>query len=172
MIITTDRLVIRTLTEDDLIDFEKLLDIPEVTGWRMQKDNSLGFLRWHISNYIAMDITNGVVCFGIFDKNGDIIGAVGAGEHDDLGETEIFYNILPVARGKGYASEAAKAVTSWALNNYKIPYIIATADVKNIPSQKVLEKCGYIFVDERTLLVHITNEKYTFKYYKFYQKHE
>lgn len=170
MQIITDRLIIRPFEESDLVEFEKLLNIPEVPGWQMQKDNSTGFLRWHISNYKAMDIINGIVCFGCFDKiTGNILGAAGAGEHDDLHEPEIFYNLLPEARGKGYASEATKAVTKWALENYKIPYIIGTTGVDNIASQKVLDNCGYEFVDERTLLVHITDKQYTFKYYRYYR---
>ena len=169
MKIITDRLIIRTFEESDLVEFEKLLDIPEVPGWQMQKDNSSGFLRWQISNYEAMDIMKGIVCFGCFDKvTGNIIGAVGAGEHDDLNEPEIFYNLLPEARGKGYAKEAAKAVTDWALAKYKLPYIIGTASIVNISSQKVLENCGYEFVSEKTLLVHITDKKYVFKYYRYY----
>lgn len=169
MQIITDRLIIRTFEESDINEFEKLLDIPEVPGWQMQKNNSCEFLRWQISNYKTMDIINGIVCLGIFDKeNGNILGSVGAGEHDDLHETEIFYNLLPKARGKGYATEATKAVTTWALRNYNIQYIIGTAGTNNIPSQKVLEKCGYKFIKEKTLLVHITNEKHVFKYYKCY----
>jgi len=31
-----------------------------------------------------MDIINNIVCFGIFNKNNDILGAIGAGKHDDL----------------------------------------------------------------------------------------
>ncbi|UVI33124.1 GNAT family N-acetyltransferase [Paenibacillus spongiae] len=104
MQITTDRLTIRPFVEADLTEFEKLLQIPEVPGWQMQRENAVGFLKWQISNYEAMDIINGIVCFGIFDKvHGHVLGAVGAGEHDDLYETEICYNLLPSARGQGYA---------------------------------------------------------------------
>ncbi len=83
--------------------------------------------------------------------------------------TEIFYSLLPAARGKGYATEAAKAVTAWAFANFDIPYMIGTASVDNIPSQKVLLNCGYEFVDERSLLIHIVNEKHLFKYYRRYR---
>lgn len=169
MKLETERLIIRTFEESDLAEFEKLLDIPEVPGWQMQKNRSLDFLRWQISNYKAMDIIKGAVCLGCFEKESrKVVGAAGAGEHDDLGETEIFYQMLPDARGKGYATEAAQAITKWALENYDIPYIIGTAAVDNIPSQKVLENCGYEFVDEKSLLVHITNQKYDFKYYRCY----
>jgi RimJ/RimL family protein N-acetyltransferase len=168
MEIKTDRLIIRPFAESDLPEFEKLLDIPEVPGWQKQKGNSAGFLRWHIANYTDMDILHGIVCFGIFDpQTGSVLGAVGAGEHDDLHETEIFYNLLPFARGKGMATEATRAVTAWVMANYPIPYLIGTAAVENIPSQKVLENCGYQLIGVRTLLVHIANETHNFKYYRY-----
>ena len=169
MKIETDRLIIRPFIEDDLPEFEKLLTIREVPGWVMQAGRSADFLAWQISNYQAMDIVHGCVCFGIFLKaDGTILGAVGAGEHDDLHETEIFYNLLPAARGHGYATEAAKAVTAWALSSYKLPYIIGTAATDNPASQRVLERCGYSFIDEGSLLVHITDQRYCFKYYRHY----
>ena len=169
MNIETDRLIIRPFEEADLLEFEKLLDIKEVPGWVMQKDRSREFLAWHISNYRNMDIINGIVCLGIFDKiKGCVLGAVGVGEHDDLHEVEIYYNLLENARGYGYATEAAKAVTEWAFRTYNIPHLIGTAASDNIPSQRVLERCGYKFIDEQKLLVHITNKTYIFKYYRCY----
>lgn len=87
----------------------------------MQKNNSADFLSWQISNYKIMDITNGIVCFGIFNKKGSILGAIGAGEHDDLHETEIFYNLLPVERGKGYATEADKSCNSMGFSEFQNP---------------------------------------------------
>jgi len=165
----TERLIIRKFEETDLNKFKILLDIPEIPGWQMQKNRPKEFLKWHISNYDKMDIINNIVCFGIFDKNNKILGAIGAGKHDDLKETEIFYNLLPSERGKGYATEAAKIITVWAIENYEIPYIIGTTEIKNIKSQKVLENCGYKYIDEKILLVHIENKKYRFKYYRHYK---
>jgi len=167
MRIETDRLIIRPFIYDDLPAFKKLLDIPEVTGWGMQKDRAEDFLNWYITNYDNMDIIAGIVCFGVFDKSGNVLGAVGAGEHDDLHETEIFYNLLPEARGNGYATEAVKAVTNWVFANYHIPYIIGTVKTDNIPSQRVLEHCGYQYVENITLLVHIEGKSYDFKYYRY-----
>ena len=81
---------------------------------------------------------------------------------------EIFYSLLPGVRGKGYAKEAAKAVTEWALGTYHIPYIIATVEVDTIASQKVVESCGYTFIDQRALMVHILGERRVFRYYRRY----
>jgi RimJ/RimL family protein N-acetyltransferase len=126
-----------------------------------------GFLNWQISNYKNPDVVNSILGLGIFNKiNGEIIGHAGIGQHDDLGETEIFYSILIKDRKKGYGTEAAKAVTQWALKTFDIPYIIGTASVDNIPSQRILEKCGYLFIDERELTVHILGKIFRFKYYR------
>jgi RimJ/RimL family protein N-acetyltransferase len=119
----TERLIIRKFEKNDLDKFKTLLDIPEVTGWQMQKDRAEDFLQWNISNYDKMDIINNGVCFGMFNKNNKVLGAVGAGQHDGLKETEIFYNLLPLERGKGYAVEATKKITIWAIENYDIPII-------------------------------------------------
>lgn len=166
----TDRLIIRPFRGDDLAEFAKLLDIPEVAGWRQQRSRAAAFLDWHISNYARMDIRNGIVCLGMFRRqDAAVLGAVGVGEHDDLHEPELFYSLLPVARGRGYATEAAAAVTSWALVSYDLPYLIATATVDNVASQRVLARCGYELIDERSLLVHITGERHAFRYYRRYR---
>mgnify|MGYP003317990424 CR=1 FL=1 len=47
-------------------------------------------------------------------------------------------------QGQGYATEAVKAVTEWALQKNNVTAIEAETDVNNIISQKVLAKCGFI----------------------------
>lgn len=165
MTLITQRLIIRELCEDDYPEFERTLSGVQKTCF----GNGKGFLNWLISQYSAMDIINGLMSFGIFDKvTGKLIGTIGAGEHDDLHEPEIFYYLLEEYRGYGYASEAAKEVTEWAIRNYNIPYLIGTVAVDNVKSQHVLERCGYQFIATRSLLVHTTNERLNFKYYRYY----
>lgn len=165
----TERLIIRPFERDDIDQFRSLLEIEESEGWTAQRDRMEEFLDWQISNYQRMDIVRGVVCMGVFDRAGNILGRAGAGEHDDLHEPEVFYALRPGARGQGYATEACAAVTEWALANYDIPYIIGTAAVDNTASQRVLERCGYRFVDERELLVHVLDKSYRFRYYRHYR---
>uniref|UniRef100_UPI00403F6152 GNAT family N-acetyltransferase n=1 Tax=Paenibacillus sp. FSL E2-0201 TaxID=2954726 RepID=UPI00403F6152 len=76
--------------------------------------------------------------------------------------------MLPFARGNGYAKEAAKATLGWIEKHYDIPYLIGTAGIDNIPSQKVLEYCGFQLIAEHTLPVHIINEQHVFKYYRYH----
>lgn len=169
MKIETKRLIIRPFTLDDLPEFKKLLTIKEHPGWVMQQNRAEDFLKWQISNYEKMDIQHGAVCFGVFDRTtGEILGNAGAGEHDDLHEPEIFYALLDSARGYGYATEAAEAVTEWVFENYDILYLIGTVAVDNPASQRVLEKCGYTYINTQTLKVHIMDESYSFRYYRRY----
>ena len=171
MRIETERLIIRPFIETDLPAFEELLRMPELPGWNMQLPRSAEFLKWHIDSAARMDIARGVVCMGLFEKStGNLVGAAGAGEHDDLHEPEIFYSIAPDSRNNGYASEACAAVTEWALSTFDIPYIIGTVSTDNPASQRVLEKCGYEAINEQHLLVHVTGESYDFRYYRKYRK--
>ena len=149
--------------ETDLPHYEKVVSEVMLTCMSAKE-----FLIWNISHYLEMDIIHSTVCFGIFDKDDNFLGIVGAGEHDDLHETEIFYELILIARGKGYATEAAKAVTKRALENYDIPYIIGTARVDNPKSQNILGCCGHQFIEDKTLLVHVEGKKYDFKYYRCY----
>lgn len=159
----TERLIIRDLCEADWPEFERTLNDVQKSCF----GNGKGFLNWLISQYPAMDITNGLLSFGIFEKQSEkFVGTIGVGDHDDLHEPEIFYHLLPECRGYGFAAEAAREVTRWALENFDIAYLIGTAATDNIKSQHVLERCGYQFVEVRSLLVHVTNERYDFKYYR------
>ena len=168
MEIHTKRLIIRPFIDSDLKQFKKLLTIKEVEGWTKQQDRAKQFLNWHISNYATMDIINGIVCFGIFNQHtGDIVGATGAGKHDDLNETEVFYHLLPEYRGQGYATEAGRAVTEWALESYNLKKIIATIEVENESSKRVVERIGYRYKEKKELFIHIINTKKFFLYYEY-----
>ena len=164
MRIETDRLVIRDLREEDYPAFERTLNEVQKSCFGSGK----GFLDWVIGQYAAMDISKGLLSFGIFErKTGTFLGTVGVGDHDDLHEPEIFYHLLPEHRGHGFATEAAKAVTEWAMERFQLAYLIGTAAVENRRSQRVLERCGYRFIEVRSLLVHVLKEKYDFRYYRY-----
>lgn len=167
MQLLTERLKIRNLKELDFPEFEKTLNDVQQTCLGSARE----FFNWIISQYKHMDVVNGLISLGIFDKKtGTLLGTIGVGKHDDLHEPEIFYQLLPEYRGYGYVTEAAKAVTKWALESYGIPYLIGTVEVNNMKSQRVLERCGYQFIDERTLLVHVEGKYYRFRYYRFYPR--
>jgi RimJ/RimL family protein N-acetyltransferase len=47
-------------------------------------------------------------------------------------------------QGKGYATEATRAVIAWAFRQPSLYRVNASTDIENIASQRVLEKAGML----------------------------
>jgi RimJ/RimL family protein N-acetyltransferase len=62
---------------------------------------------------------------------------------------EIGYVMVPDERGKGYCTEAVKIMVDYLFLSRDVTRIQAHTDVRNVNSQKILEKAG--FVKEGTL---------------------
>ena len=52
--------------------------------------------------------------------------------------------LAPVCQGKGYGTEALSAMTRFCFEHTELQRLWTEVDVRNIPSQRVLEKCGYV----------------------------
>lgn len=70
-----------------------------------------------------------------------LVGTAGLRPLDDLGP-EVIYSLAPAARGKGYATEAARAVMVHALGPLELPAVLAEIDEGNAASLKVIERLG------------------------------
>ena len=77
-------------------------------------------------------------------KNGGRIGELCFKGLSPDGTAEIGYGLLPEFRGKGYATEAVKAVVEWALGQPGVTAIEAETDAENTASQRVLAKAGFV----------------------------
>ncbi len=62
---------------------------------------------------------------------------------DQNGEVEIGYGLGEEHRGHGYMAEAIAAMCHWALAQPGIAHVIAETERDNLPSQRVLERCGF-----------------------------
>lgn len=72
------------------------------------------------------------------------IGGMGFhGAPDEEGRAEVGYDLVPSARGNGYATEALKALSAWALGRPGVTRLDATTDEDNAPSQAVLRRAGF-----------------------------
>jgi len=63
-------------------------------------------------------------------------------------EYEIGFHLLPEYWGQGYASEAAKAVVSFAFNTLGAQKLFAGHHPDNTPSRNVLIKLGFSYIGE------------------------
>ena len=64
------------------------------------------------------------------------------------GVVEIAYGIAPEEQGKGYATEAAQALTDFARTFKEVRIVRAHTLPDGVASQRVLVKCGYKHVGE------------------------
>lgn len=125
----------------EIPDNERFLDA-------VSKDGDIGELRLRL---------------GIISKySGQFIGVCGTGILDKVSppNREIFYGISNDHRNKGYSTQAAKGLIKYLLDNTNVEELIAIAQIRNLPSNKVIKKCGFEFQNE----IEISNKKYN--YYK------
>jgi ribosomal-protein-alanine N-acetyltransferase len=88
--------------------------------------------------------------FGLIDKADHILMGMGGfpGPPDIDGAAEIAYGIAPAYQGRGYATEAARALIEFATNDSRVKIIRAHTLPERNASTRVLEKCGLRHVGE------------------------
>lgn len=78
--------------------------------------------------------------------------AVGAmGFHsapDEDGRVEVGYDLVEDARGHGYATEALRTLSAWALAQDGVRTVTAVIDRDNVASQGVVTRAGFTRVGE------------------------
>jgi RimJ/RimL family protein N-acetyltransferase len=89
--------------------------------------------------------------FGMFQivlyDSGTVIGDIGFIDPPEAGRGEIGYGIAPSYRGQGFATEAAIALTNWALTQPEIDEVRAATEEDHTASQGVLVRAGFELVD-------------------------
>ena len=73
-----------------------------------------------------------------------VVGDIGfLGRVDDEGVVEVGYSVIPARRRRGYATEAARAVVDWALDQPGVEVVVAGCDPGNVASIRTLERIGF-----------------------------
>ena len=73
---------------------------------------------------------------------------------------EIGYAVSKNYRNKGYTTQAAKGLIKYLFENTNLDVLNATALTYNKPSNRVIEKCGFKFINN------VEIENHEFYYYK------
>jgi RimJ/RimL family protein N-acetyltransferase len=80
-------------------------------------------------------------------SDGRAVGGMGFhAAPDEEGRVEIGYDLAASARGHGYATEALRALSAWALARDDVRLLVATVDRDNVPSQRVVQRAGFVAV--------------------------
>ena len=113
-----------------------------------------------------VDLLPGQAALGLLDEpfgiwvlvereTGKVIGDAGfLGGPDADGLVEIGYSVVPAARRRGMATEAAGALVTWALRQPGVRGVVATCDRDNVPSVRTLERLGFTRTGERDGAAH------------------
>ena len=73
-----------------------------------------------------------------------VVGDIGfMGPPDEDGFVEVGYSVIPARRRNGYATEAARAIVAWALDQPHVKAVVAGCDRDNESSVRTLERVGF-----------------------------
>lgn len=84
----------------------------------------------------------------VFAKGGKrvLIGVAGYGHRGEDRAPEIGYWIGEDYWGNGFATEASRALIDHAFSETKVEALAASCRINNVPSRRVIEKCGFRWV--------------------------
>jgi RimJ/RimL family protein N-acetyltransferase len=80
-------------------------------------------------------------------SSGLVVGDVGFFGPPEEGRAQIGYGVVPSRRGRGYATDAVRLLTSLGWMHGALE-IVAKTDLENRASQRVLEKAAFELLDE------------------------
>lgn len=154
MNLETERLILRPYEESDLSDyFNMLSDRKNMYYLDDIIMETLEDARQSLHEAIEFIENGNARRFAVRLKgNSKIIGGVG---YDVTAKTPLGrighmgWFILPEYQNKGYITEAAKRALEYAFNEDDCIRITTGCYKENIPTQKVMEKVGFIFEAER-----------------------
>lgn len=158
----TERLLIRELTMDDLEEVHRILN--EASGSDVPLDLRERWLRWTVLGYEMFAMLE-QPHYGeraiTLKGTGELIGAVGVvpyigsfgqvaafDRHPDspaTAEVGLYWAVAPAYQRRGYATEAANALTNYLFETLGLGRIIATTGPDNLASQAVMRKLGMTF---------------------------
>lgn len=152
MKIATARLSLRSITEYDASDIFEIRSNVEINRFvqRNSPKNSFEALDF-ILNIKKKEANNEMFFFGISEKeNPKLIGTVCLWKFsDDRQKAELGYELLPQFHGKGMMSEAVDAVLFFGFKELNLSRIDAFTNGKNLNSQKLLTRKGFILNSNR-----------------------
>ena len=176
-IAVTKRCVLREMTLEDLEDLIRLYEKPGIT-WRLDEKGERipGFIeplypKEEEKRYQEAYISNMYGYYGygrwaVVDReSGRLIGRAGLEhrEYDSGVELELGYLIDPAFWHRGIATEVCQAILSFAGENLDFPRINALTDRHNTPSLALLDKLGFVFLED-TLVTGSLMQRFTFNF--------
>lgn len=139
-VLETHRLVLRQPTHADVKAIARLVNDRRIAENLRRVPHP--YLPEHAIAFITEAARRGTDTAFLVEHAGTPIGMAGL-EHGAASEPELGYWLGVEHWGKGFATEAARAVIDYAFEDASVTRIVAGARVINVASRNVLEKCGF-----------------------------
>ena len=147
----TERLRLRGHRPDDLDACAAIWAHPAVVRYTTGKPQPREEVWWRILRYIGGWALLGYGFWAVEEKStGTFIGEIGFGNFKrDLdppfgNAPEIGWILDPRFHGKGYGTEAARAVIAWGDEHFGLARTVCLIQPENQASLRIAAKCGYV----------------------------
>jgi RimJ/RimL family protein N-acetyltransferase len=149
-IIETERLILRGHRIEDFNDCAAIWSMPEVVRYIGGKPLTSEDVWARLLRYAGHWQWMGFGFWAVEEKaTGAFVGDAGFAEFKReiepsvLGVPESGWVLAPHAQGKGYATEAVRAVIAWGDRHFGAARTVCLIHPENLRSLRVAEKCGY-----------------------------
>lgn len=147
-IIETERLLLRPFTEEDYPLILRISGDPGTVKYlyywgrngMTPEQDARRFLDHALKEWRREPVAMREYCV-IRKDTGEAIGDASVEIADDAA-AEIGWILLPEQRGRGYATEAGRAMMDFGFTHYRKDSVIAHCDTRNAPSSHVMERLG------------------------------
>lgn len=146
--ISTERLVLRPLDEDDVPALTEMMNDEQVAAWTsVPQPFTEDAARHWVTEYAPAERAAGrgldlAVTEFLTQRLVGVVQLAKTNWH--IRSSELSYIIAPWARGEGYASEAALAIAHWVFGDQKFERVEIRTAADNTASQQVAQKIGCI----------------------------
>jgi RimJ/RimL family protein N-acetyltransferase len=148
----TARLILRGWRAEDLVPHAAMLADDDTARFITFQGRALGEAEaWNETAWLIGHWQ--MLRYGMFvieDRaTGAFLGRAGPLRPPRWPAFEIAWSLVPGARGKGYATEAARAAIGWSFDTFPIDRIVSIIDPRNAASRRVAERLGERRTGER-----------------------
>ena len=161
MEIHTQDLILRTVTAGDTDEVARMWEFEKCAISIEEAQKAIEYMQ---NNHKKNEIGHIYhLCFAIFEKGRNIIIGWCGLDGKIEGKLHIFYLIDANYRNKGYATQCAEKLLSYAFDDAHVSFVNGGCDKNNIASYRVMEKIGMKqsgFEDNGNPLFFIDNEIY------------
>jgi ribosomal-protein-alanine N-acetyltransferase len=142
-VLTTKRLVLRPVTPQDHAELLAHWTLPDVRRFLFDGEALSPAEVTQTIEESTRDFREDGYGVWLIQEEGRarLVGTAGLRPLEELG-LEIFYSLAPGSWGRGYATEAARAVLAYALGPLGLPEVLAEVDEGNTSSVAVVKRLG------------------------------